>query len=57
MNSLTEIYCKSTVPPSLGGTLLLSDSGKIYVPTSSVEAYKAKSGWSEHADKIVGYDF
>lgn len=27
----------------------------IYVPSSSVEAYKAAYGWSYHASKIVGY--
>jgi hypothetical protein len=30
---------------------------KIYVPTQSVTTYKQKSGWSEYADAIVGYDF
>lgn len=30
---------------------------KIYVPTASVEAYKAASYWSYDADAIVGYDF
>jgi hypothetical protein len=29
----------------------------IYVPTESVEAYKAAYGWNEHSDIIVGYDF
>lgn len=28
---------------------------KIYVPTESVEAYKA--GWSDYASYIEGYDF
>ena len=30
---------------------------KIYVPTASVDAYKAAEGWSSYADAIVGYDF
>ena len=30
---------------------------KIYVPTASVDAYKAADGWSSYADAIVGYDF
>jgi 3-dehydroquinate dehydratase len=30
---------------------------KIYVPTASVEAYKAASYWSSYASYIVGYDF
>ena len=29
----------------------------IYVPTESVDAYKAAEYWSEYADYIVGYDF
>jgi hypothetical protein len=29
----------------------------IYVPTGSVEAYKAASYWNGYADKIEGYDF
>ena len=57
--NLSKVYCESLIPPMLGGEVLegTSTSLKIYVPTSSVEAYKAKSGWSGHADKIVGYDF
>ena len=30
---------------------------KIYVPTASVDAYKAAKGWKDYADYIVGYDF
>ena len=30
---------------------------KIYVPTESVEAYKAAKYWSDYATSIVGYDF
>lgn len=30
---------------------------KIYVPTASVSAYKAASGWSSYASAIVGYDY
>jgi hypothetical protein len=29
----------------------------IYVPTSSVEAYKTSEGWSDYAKYIIGYDF
>ncbi len=57
MNSLTEVYCKSTTPPTTMGVLSLSDSIKIYVPNSSVDAYKAATNWSTYADKIVGYNF
>jgi hypothetical protein len=30
---------------------------KIYVPTASVNAYKAASGWSDYASDIEGYNF
>ena len=30
---------------------------KIYVPRSSVEAYKSATGWSMYAKDIEGYDF
>ena len=30
---------------------------KIYVPSNSVDAYKAASGWKEYASDIEGYDF
>ena len=30
---------------------------KIYVPTASVSAYKAKQYWSDYADYIEGYNF
>jgi hypothetical protein len=30
---------------------------KIYVPSASVEAYKAARYWSEYASDIEGYEF
>ena len=63
--NLKNVYCKPTTPPAIRK----SDQGywrafnknasgrKIYVPTESVDAYKAANGWSEYADSIVGYDF
>lgn len=30
---------------------------KIYAPTASVDAYKAKDYWSGYSSDIVGYDF
>ena len=58
-SSLTSVYCKPTTPPS--GYWQMFDNNasgrKIYVPTESVEAYKAAEYWSEYADDIVGYDF
>ena len=58
-SSLVEVYCKPTTPPS-GGNYMFEDNAvgrKIYVPTESVNAYKAAAGWSDYASAIVGYDF
>ena len=61
--NLTEVYCKPITPPELlgdGNDSVFDNNApdrKIYVPTESVEAYKAAYGWSEYADCIVGYDF
>ena len=64
-DALKEVYCKSTTPP-------IADKGsssywnafdnnasdrKIYVPTASVDAYKAKQNWIEYADAIEPYNF
>ena len=56
-NNLTNIYCKPIIPPDLGKDAFseISLSVNIYVPTASVDAYKA--AWGSYADKIVGYDF
>lgn len=53
-NSLTSVTVLATTPPTLG-TDAFSDthsSLKIYVPSGSVNAYKAASGWSDYASKI-----
>ena len=57
--SLSEVYCKSTTPPTLGiGAFDTNATGrKIYVPSESVDAYKAAANWSAYASAIVGYDF
>ncbi len=57
--SLTSVYCRPTIPPTLGAYVFHSNASdrKIYVPTASVDAYKAAEGWSDYADAIVGYDF
>ena len=66
--SLTSVYCKSTTPPTATGYGIFStydykyDEDKpigctIYVPTASVEAYKAAKVWSDYAKYIKGYDF
>lgn len=50
----TSFTCKAVVPPTLNGTLTSNqgDYFKIYVPSESVEDYKAANGWSKYADHI-----
>ena len=57
--SLTSVYCKPTTPPTGGYYMFGSNASglKIYVPTASVEAYKAASYWSYYKSYIYGYDF
>ena len=55
--NLKEIYCKPSTPPSLGYYDVFPSSAKIYVPTKSVNAYKAANGWNKYTNPIVGYDF
>ena len=58
-SKLSEVYCESTTPPTLGtGVFNANATGrKIYVPSESVDAYKAAASWSAYASAIVGYDF
>ena len=60
-DKLQVVYCKAIVPPAQGTDynifLYCSKIPTIYVPRASVEAYKTATGWSQYADKIVGYDF
>ena len=58
--SLEKVYCKPVDPPILGNYVFLDCDKKmeeINVPSESEDDYKSASGWSEYADKIVGYDF
>ena len=57
--SLTSVYCKPTTPPSLGNSALPTNNASltIYVPTDSVDAYKAKDGWKDFAFFITEYLF
>ncbi len=41
-------------PPIFGSLAINADT--IYVPSASVDAYKAADGWKNYADKIVGID-
>lgn len=65
-DSLVNIFCTPIVPPTSSywygeyewEAFDLNASGrKIYVPRSSVEAYKSAEGWCNYASDIVGYDF
>ncbi|MBQ2992367.1 MAG: leucine-rich repeat protein, partial [Alistipes sp.] len=59
-SALKEVYCKPTTPPSLGNSSVFdfnASGRRIYVPTASVDAYKAKQNWSEYASAIYPYTF
>ena len=65
--NLTSVYCQASIPPTLLGTHTFMYLGSslnyyylgctIYVPASSVEAYKTAEGWSDYANYIIGYDY
>ena len=52
--NLATVYCKSATPSTLSSNVFFGNAEglKIYVPASSVEAYKTANGWSEYADYI-----
>lgn len=56
---LTKVYFKSTTPPTIHPQAFNGNvpGRRIYVPRSSVEAYKSATGWSMYAKDIEGYDF
>ena len=57
--SLKKVYCKATTPPA-GGEYMFNNNAsgrRIYVPTESVDAYKAAWYWRDYDYYIVGYDF
>ena len=56
--SLTSLTIEATTPPALGTnafnfTPFAEGNGCIHVPTASVDAYKASSGFSAYSDIIV----
>lgn len=53
--NLTEIILDSVVPPEICICVFFNcpTSLRIKVPASSIEAYKATTGWSNYADMIV----
>lgn len=54
--NLKSVYCERISPPSIGQYVFSNNaSGRIiYVPESSVEAYKSATNWSNYKDAIVG---
>ena len=58
-SKLKDVYCKPTTPPSGHEDIFKNNASdrKIYVPTASVDTYKAAAYWSDYASSIVGYDF
>lgn len=56
---LTYIYCKSATPPILGTSVFPQNvyGRKIYVPATSVDAYKNADTWKQYANEIEGYEY
>ena len=58
--NLTVVICKAVTPPGYNTSSAsmfargTTSAFRIYVPDDSVAAYKAASGWSTYASKIVG---
>lgn len=54
--SIEIIHIRAINPPALTNSFNYITAGtKIYVPTKSLDAYKAADGWKDYADKIEGY--
>ena len=51
---LKTITCKATTPPTLGSDAIPSNIETIYVPDSSISAYKSATNWSSFSSKIKG---
>lgn len=50
---LTSLTCLATTPPTLGSNVFYyTTSFPIYVPSESVDTYKAATNWSTYADRI-----
>lgn len=64
-STLSSVYIETISPPSLIADYKGSKnhfignhpSRKIYVPSQSLQSYKADEGWSKYSDDIVGYNF
>lgn len=55
--NIKAFNCRAIEPPILGSNVFDSDISAIYVPTESVDAYKAADGWKEYESLIQGKDF
>ena len=57
--SLTSVYCKPITPPTGGSSMFdyNASNRRIYVPTTSVDAYRLANYWSDYASVILGYNF
>lgn len=51
-SGLISITCLATTPPRVNSSSFSSTNCPIYVPASSVDAYKSASGWSSYLDRI-----
>ena len=53
-HDLRTVTCKATTPPTMGLAVFGDDKwlSSIYVPSSSVNAYKAADGWKDYASII-----
>ncbi|MBQ4183562.1 MAG: leucine-rich repeat domain-containing protein, partial [Bacteroidales bacterium] len=53
--SLTRVACNAQTPPTLGYEVFSWNNNlKIYVPSGSLDLYKATQGWSQYTDIIFG---
>ena len=54
-SGLTSVTCDAIIPPTLeseGQTFYKTNNCPIYVPSASVDTYKAARNWSSYADRI-----
>ena len=56
-SALTSVTVQAATPPTAGSSMFLSCGAlaHIYVPSASVNAYKAAANWSGYASLISGY--
>jgi hypothetical protein len=54
-NAMQSFYCKATYPPTLGSSVFTNYLKSIFVPSSSLDTYRAL--WSDYYTKIEGYNF